>query len=616
MAAPSNTKWGSTVGGYGRIGISATTSSTSTQTTVHVEVWFWSKYSVSDSSNKYYYNNNATSATTLIGSKTIKTTVSSGSGWSTSNQVMLAEADATYSRGTSNKTINCAAKLSGVDRVGGTMYATASYSIPKLTSYTVSFNANGGSGAPGSQTKWYGKTLTLSSTKPSRTGYSFLGWSTSSTATSATYAAGGSYTANASDVLYAVWKANTYAVKYNANGGSGAPASQTKTYGRTLKLSSTKPTRTNYTFKGWATSASSTSVAYAAGASYTKNAAITLYAVWELAYTKPRITSFTVARCNSSGEVSDSGTYAIVKFSWACDKTVSSIKIEYKQSTASTYSAVTVTGTGTSGTVSKVIGGSLSTEYLYNIRVTVADASGNSNSIKNIEAAFYIIDIYKDGKGIAFGKPSEISGTMDSNIYARFRKNVYLQNGVNIHGYNSNGYARSLVLLNSANNYHFGAGSYDNSDGQAFYSGNKMSLRSRQNVTIYAPSQGINGRNFGENKVLWSGVWWPNETQKGNLSESILAQPNGVVFAISRYYPDTGEAGNVNWTYYFVPKYHVKAHNGTGIFMCNAYYGVRKYIYVSATSFVGHADNDAGKSSTNGVAYDNRNYVLRYVIGV
>ena len=59
--------------------------------------------------------------------------------------------------------------------------------------------------------------------------------------------------------------------------------------GKTLTLSNTKPTRssiddngtlTTYTFKGWATSASSTSVAYAAGASYTANAAITLYAVW------------------------------------------------------------------------------------------------------------------------------------------------------------------------------------------------------------------------------------------------------------------------------------------------------------------------------------------------
>ena len=131
MAAPSNTKWGSTVGGYGKIGISVTISNTNTQTKVHVEVWFWSKYSVSDTSNTYYYNNNATSATTSHGSVTIKTTVDSGSGWSTSNQKLLKETDYTYSRGTSAVKRNCAAKLSGVERVGGTMHHYSSAGLRK-----------------------------------------------------------------------------------------------------------------------------------------------------------------------------------------------------------------------------------------------------------------------------------------------------------------------------------------------------------------------------------------------------------------------------------------------------------------------------------------------------
>lgn len=82
----------------------------------------------------------------------------------------------------------------------------------------------------------------------------------------------------------------SYAVSYNANGGSGAPSSQTKWYGETLTLSSTKPTRANYTFKGWATS-SGGGVAYASGATYTANAAVTLYAVWERSYTVPTAVS-------------------------------------------------------------------------------------------------------------------------------------------------------------------------------------------------------------------------------------------------------------------------------------------------------------------------------------
>ncbi len=145
--------------------------------------------------------------------------------------------------------------------------------------YTVTYNANGGSGAPANQTKTHGVNLTLSTTKPTRAGYTFQGWATSASG-SVAYASGASYTNNASVTLYAVWKANTYTVTYNANGGSGAPANQTKTHGVNLILSTTKPTRTGYTFQGWATSASG-SVVYESGASYTNNASVTLYAVWK-----------------------------------------------------------------------------------------------------------------------------------------------------------------------------------------------------------------------------------------------------------------------------------------------------------------------------------------------
>ena len=306
MAAPSGIVWGSVVGGYGRIGIYVKLTNTNTETTRHTEIWFWSKYTVDDSNNTFYYDDNATSATTSKGSVNINTTVASGSGWSTTNQVKLKEYDYTFTRGTSSSKRYVAAKLTNVDRVGGTMTCSTSYTIPALTKYTVSYNANGGSGAPSSQSKYYGKTLTLSSTKPSRTGYTFKGWATSASG-SVSYASGASYTANASITLYAVWQANTYTVKYNANGGTGAPSSQTKTHGVTLTLSSTKPTRasdvddgvtTTYTFKGWATSASSSTVAYAAGAKYTANASVTLYAVWS---TKTTITEYDVTYNTNGG---------------------------------------------------------------------------------------------------------------------------------------------------------------------------------------------------------------------------------------------------------------------------------------------------------------------------
>lgn len=324
--------------------------------------------------------------------------------------------------------------------------------VPAWTSYSIKYNANGGSGAPSSQTKWKDQTLTLSSTKPTRTGYSFLGWSTSSTATSATYSAGGSYTANAAATLYAVWKANTYTVKYNANGGTGAPANQTKTYGKTLTLSSTKPTRTNYNFKGWGTSASATTVSYAAGASYTTNAAITLYAVWELAYVKPRITNVTTGRCNSDGTADDEGQNALVSFKWACDKTVSSITIKYKVSTNTSWTSVTVSASGTNGTVSQVIGSNgLSTEYTYDIQITVTDAGGSTNATRSLPSMKFVIDFLSGGNGVSFGKTAELANTADFNFEVLHREKIIFKNNTCIHGTKPDGTVYEAINLQNAN---------------------------------------------------------------------------------------------------------------------------------------------------------------------
>ena len=147
--------------------------------------------------------------------------------------------------------------------------------------HTVAYNANGGSGAPSSQTKTYGTSLTLSSTKPTRTGYTFAGWNTNSSGTGTNYSAGGSYTADQNGgtvTLYAKWTANSYTVTFNANGGSTSTSSKTVTYASTYGTLPT-PTRTGYTFKGWYTASSGgTQVTSSSTVSITANQ--TLYAKW------------------------------------------------------------------------------------------------------------------------------------------------------------------------------------------------------------------------------------------------------------------------------------------------------------------------------------------------
>lgn len=427
MAAPSGTTWGSIVGGYGRIGIYTSLSTTNTAVTMTTQIWFWSKYSVSDTSNSLYYtmSSSASSAVDNVGSKSISTTVSSGTGWSTSNQKKIFEyKHAAITRTTAAQTRYLYTKLVNVDRVGGTMYASKTVSIPKLASYTVKYNANGGSGAPSSQTKWYGKSLTLSKTKPTRTGYTFQGWGTTSTDTSVNYAPGASYTGNAALTLYAIWKANTFTVKYNANGGSGAPGNQTKTYGVALTLSSTKPTRTNYTFKGWGTSASSTSVAYAAGGSYTANAAITLYAIWELSYKKPRISNFTVSKCDTSGNVNEEGPNAIVDFSWSTDLACTDIHVYWKLSTETSYTnSENLTSSGTSGNESIMLAGyNITSDHTYDFMVSVSDSSGTTTKTITVEGIRFSIDLLAGGGGVSFGKPAELEDTADFNYELLLRK--------------------------------------------------------------------------------------------------------------------------------------------------------------------------------------------------
>lgn len=324
------------------------------------------------------------------------------------------------------KTINISAALStGISP--SSISGSTTYVLPAVTwQWTVSYNANGGSGAPASHTKTYGSNLTLSSTKPTRTGHTFLGWSTSSTATSATYQPGGTYTSNSGATLYAVWKINTYTVSYNANGGSGAPGNQTKTYGSNLTLSSTKPTRTNYNFKGWSKDKSDTSPTYSAGGVYTEDVAVTLYAVWELAYWSPKITDVFVHRCTNTGVNDEEGLYAKVDFKWECCQILGANNVK-----SITVADKTVSVNGTSGNVSAVVGGNYSIDEYYRISIVVVDSkNGTSTYDTYIESYAFTMDFKAGGKGVAFGMPAKEDGfhvNFPSHFYEAIKCDVGIQ---------------------------------------------------------------------------------------------------------------------------------------------------------------------------------------------
>lgn len=115
----------------------------------------------------------------------------------------------------------------------------------------------------------------------SKSGYTFLGWSKSTEATTASYPGGSSYKITGDVTLHPVFGQNIYPVNYYANGGDTVPESQNKQGEVDLVLQG-EATRKGYTFQGWSTSDTSSTIAYKPGDLYTTNANIELYAVWKV----------------------------------------------------------------------------------------------------------------------------------------------------------------------------------------------------------------------------------------------------------------------------------------------------------------------------------------------
>lgn len=150
--------------------------------------------------------------------------------------------------------------------------------------YTITFNKNDGTNTIWSTNYVYADSMSATmASAPSRTNYTFQGWSTSSSATSG-YSAGSSVSVSDSTTFYAIWRRNTITVTYNANGGSGGPGLQTVNTNSSFNINgSNYPTRNNYIFKGWSTSSTAKTATYKKGATpsiSTGTSNITYYAVW------------------------------------------------------------------------------------------------------------------------------------------------------------------------------------------------------------------------------------------------------------------------------------------------------------------------------------------------
>jgi uncharacterized repeat protein (TIGR02543 family) len=116
-----------------------------------------------------------------------------------------------------------------------------------------------------------------------REGYTLDGWTTEADGTGTFYGLGEGIHMPCRGVhLYGHWKINSYALRYDANGGTGSEPSQTRTYASILPLADgTGMSRTGYTIVGWNTKADGTGTPFALGGSIKVPChSLLLYAQW------------------------------------------------------------------------------------------------------------------------------------------------------------------------------------------------------------------------------------------------------------------------------------------------------------------------------------------------
>ena len=334
--------------------------------------------------------------------------------------------------------VNYTAKKSGNYKVEvvtglGKKAMSEEVNVSSGVTYTISYNANGGSGAPSDQVKAKDEDLTITSKQPTRNGYIFEGWATSKTG-NVKYSAGSVYSRNKSIILYAIWKKSdkkeTYTISYNGTGGGNVPANQTKEKNESITISNTIPTKANHDFLGWSTT-NGGGVEYSPGSTYNKNESVTLYAVWQ------KMKTITVkyigngAQVNQSS-ITNSGTnvftmpgiirsgYEIIGWSTSATATSATYKVGQKATFSDSMTLYAITAKSIKATFNKNTANSISktTESckLYNIATLCAVTTPNITPRSGRKALGWATSA--NAQKATFGQNTKIAISTNTTLYA------------------------------------------------------------------------------------------------------------------------------------------------------------------------------------------------------
>ena len=142
------------------------------------------------------------------------------------------------------------------------------------------------------------------------------------------------------------------------------------------------------------------------------------YTINVTAYTLPSVTSLSIHRCDSTGKENDQGAYVQATFSASADpfnsKNTVSYKLEYKKSTAVSYTAVNLTQYKNVFSLSgKTYIFAADTGSSYDVRITVTDAFTSVTRSTTASTAATIMHLKANGKGLGLGKVAEVDDAVD-----------------------------------------------------------------------------------------------------------------------------------------------------------------------------------------------------------
>ena len=392
------------------------------------------------------------------------------------------------------------------------------------------------------------------------------------------------------------------------------------------------PTTSTITKSGTASAAITVTDSRGRTATFTKT--------WTVAaYTSPQIASFTAARCLADGTENYEGTYAKLAFNFSIasvnSKNANSYVIEYKPQSGTTWTTLT-NGTGYAVNTSIIsANGAFDVDSSYDLRLSITDSFGTVRVLSEIPTAFTLLDFNASGRGVAFGKVSELTEGVEFALPVTFghaetpSSVTYLQGGEDFDTILEPGfYAIPTTEI---------SGNVLNKPWTATSTGSLIVLRegnglqkcqiahqcNKNNGCIYERSYYTNAWgewrtvHNGGGKILWTGGYYMTETHNIAFSEPASKQPNGIVLVFSEF--SDGTARNQTWSSHFVHKSLIASHSGTGnvfwMTTSNGAYMATKYLYIRDDGITGHANN--GLTFTNsGVTLTNNRFVLRYVIGV